>query len=196
LFWGDLNFKIEFLARFLNQSIKKMSEGTGSDLFEDFQSFSENPEEGETKIDTDTAKPGRKNSRSSRKQSNSSNSKQKIRKTSGQSQPSPIKLDQITEGDPAENLPSEQVMVQPSEQVTVQPDDPQISDLQPVEPLHPDVAIENQIPNEIDSAAGDSDDLFEDFEGQTPGQDLNPEIEKPEPETPVVVEPKELSIEQ
>jgi hypothetical protein len=58
------------------------------------------------------------------------------------------------------------------------------------------VSIENQIPNEIDSAAGDSDDLFEDFEGQTPGQDLTPEIETPEPETPVVVEPKELSIEQ
>lgn len=164
-----MNFKIEFLAKFLNQSINKMSEGTGSDLFEDFQSFSENPDEGETKVDTDTAKPGRKNSRSSRKQSNSSNSKQKIRKTSGQSQQSPIKLDQITEGDPAENLPSEQVTVQPSEQVTMQPDDPQISDLQLVEPLPPNAVIENQFPNEIDRAAGDSDDLFEDFEGQTPG---------------------------
>jgi hypothetical protein len=146
-----------------------MSEGTGSDLFEDFQSFSENPEEGETKVDTETAKPGRKNSRPSRKQSNSSNSKQKIRKTSGKSQPSPIKLDQITEGDPAENLPLEQVTMQPSDQVTFQPDDPQISDLQPVEHLHRNVAIENQIPNEIDILAGDSDDLFEDFEGQTPG---------------------------
>ena len=157
-----------------------MSEGTGSDLFEDFQSFSENPEEGETQIPTDPTKPGRKNSKPSGKHSSSSNSKQKMRKTSAQSQPSPLPLSKVTEGEPGEDLPSEVPAILPSE--------PQPSNLQP--------AIGDQIPNETESAAGDSDDLFEDFEGQTPGKDVVPETETPEIETLVVVEPKELSTEQ